>query len=200
MDPGKEGWNEQGVSGEDHAWYGFGIPNENGPLSPDAATTVTPRKPSFASSVSTRSNKFHASTSLTYEGRGLFASSKPRADAEGFGTRAEETPAETRSEVELSRASETLALAPGDSAPSLATGPPRFFARSAASSSFVAVALPPKSSPPPPRAISVWYVSSGRSSGRLTRGCSMPPNVRLMTEGGSRRAARFSTTSSASQP
>ena len=54
MDAGNEGENAHGSSAPDQDAYGLGMPWLNGPLSPDAATTVTPRRPSFAISVSTR--------------------------------------------------------------------------------------------------------------------------------------------------
>ena len=65
--------------------YGFGMPKENGPLSPDAATTVTPLSPNFANSVSILSNVSHEFESFTYDGRGLLPSSNPLALAVAVG-------------------------------------------------------------------------------------------------------------------
>ena len=59
MDAGNEGRNAHGTSVAPHAKYGLGTPWLNGPLSPEAATTVTPRSPNLAISVSTRSCVSH---------------------------------------------------------------------------------------------------------------------------------------------
>ena len=61
------------------------MPKENGPLSPDAATTVTPLSPNFANSVSILSNVSHEFESFTYDGRGLLPSSNPLALAVAVG-------------------------------------------------------------------------------------------------------------------
>ena len=55
MDAGNDGPKAHGASCMAHVRYGLGMPYENGPLSPDAAMTVTPRRPNLAISVSIRS-------------------------------------------------------------------------------------------------------------------------------------------------